>query len=291
MSAPTEPRSAAASRPSAARRSLHRGTYPARLATRWLTAGRRAWPAFLVIGAQKAGTTSLYAQLGAHPAVVPALRKEVHWFDRAHRRGADYRAYFPRSRALARRPGGPGVTGEATPFLLCHPLAPGRVRATLPDVRLVVVLRDPVARAISGYHHAVRHGDEDRPIEVALDPDRVEPVGAPDDAAWWDGDNVVRRRGYLERGDYAPQLARWLDRFPREQLLVLDSADVHDGSGAAAVVEHLGLPPAPTVPLTARNVGAYDPAAVPVVERRLRAYFAPRNDALADLLGRTFPWP
>lgn len=291
MSAPTESRSGAASRPSALRRGLHRGASPARLAARWLTAGRRAWPAFLVIGAQKAGTTSLYAQLCAHPAVVPALRKEVHWFDRAHRRGADYRAYFPRSRDLARRGAGPAVTGEATPFLLCHPLAPARVRAALPDVRLVVVLRDPVARAISGFHHAVRHGDEDRPIEVALDPDHTEPIGAPDDAAWWDGDNVVRRRGYLERGDYAPQLARWLEQFPREQLLVLESAAVPDGSAAAAVTDFLGLAPMATVPLAARNVGDYDPTSVTTVEQRLREHFAPRNAALADLLGRTFPWP
>lgn len=291
MSAPTEPRSVAASRPSAVRRSLHRGTYPARLAARWLTAGRRASPAFLVIGAQKAGTTSLYAQLAAHPAVVPALRKEVHWFDRAHRRGADYRAYFPRARSLGGGATGRAVTGEATPFLLCHPLAPARVRAALPDVRLVVVLRDPVARAVSGYHHAVRHGDEDRPLEVALDPDHAEPVGAADDAAWWDGDNVVRRRGYLERGDYAPQLARWLEEFPREQLLVLESVAVHDGSAAAAVTDFLGLPPAPVGPLAARNVGAYDPTAVTAVERRLRDHFAPRNAALFDLLGRTYPWP
>ena len=78
MAAPTEPRSAAASRPSAVRRNLHRAAFPPRLAARWLTAGRRARPEFLVIGAQKAGTTSLYAQVCTHPAVAPALRKEVH---------------------------------------------------------------------------------------------------------------------------------------------------------------------------------------------------------------------
>ncbi len=293
MAAPSDLRAdAGASRPSAAARLVHRGSYPVRFGYRWLSAGRRGRPAFLVIGAQKAGTTSLYAQLCTHPSIGAALRKEVHWFDRSHRRGADYRTYFPTRRDLDQRARatGVGITGEATPFLLCHPLAPARVRAMLPDVRLVVLLRDPVARAVSGYHHAVRHGDEDRPIEVALDPDHTEPLGADTDAGWWDGDNPVRRRGYLERGDYASQLSRWFAEFPREQVRVLESGGVADGSAFAETIAFLGLPAAPGVPTAARNVGAYDPSAATDVERRLRTYFAPRNAALADLLGRTFPW-
>jgi len=252
----------------------------------------RALPDFVVIGAQKAGTSSLYGQLAAHPSVVPALRKEVHFFDRAPAPVAHYRAWFPRRASLdavAARTGR-GVTGEATPFYLLHPAAPARLHAVVPDARLIVALRDPVTRAISGYHHAVRVGDEQRPIEVALDPTAAEVLAPATDAAWYDAAACpVRLRGYLARGRYAEQLERWLAVFPRAQLLVVDSDALRGGRVPADVLAFLDLPADGVAPVADRNVGAYA-APTSGIEGPLREYFRPHDERLASLLGIELPW-
>ncbi|MFM8304355.1 MAG: sulfotransferase domain-containing protein [Actinomycetota bacterium] len=253
---------------------------------------RRALPELVVIGAQKAGTSSLYGQLAAHPSVLPALRKEVHFFDRPPRSPERYRAWFPRRAALdavAARTG-QALTGEATPFYLFHPAVPERLRAVVPEARLIAVLRDPVARAISGYHHAVRVGDETRPIAEALDPAAAEPLAPPEDRAWYDAPACpARRRGYLARGRYAEQLERWLAVFPRAQLLVLTSDALRAGRVPAEVLAFLGLPDADLTPVPDRNVGDYAPPATDL-DARLREYFGPFDARLASLLGVELPW-
>lgn len=253
----------------------------------------RALPDFVVIGAQKSGTSSLYGQLSAHPSVVPAIRKEIHFFDRRPGPLAHYRAWFPRRAtldALAARTGR-GITGEATPFYLCHPQVPARLHAAAPEVRLIAVLRDPVARAISGYHHAVRKGREHRPIEVALEPAAAEVPAPPDDADWYDSPECpMRIRGYLARGRYAEQLERWLAVFPREQLLVITSDVVRGGRAPAEVLTFLDLPGGEPPVVPDRNVGGYVAPRSERLEAMLREYFRPHDARLGSLLDIELPW-
>ena len=135
-----------------------------RATSRW-----RPLPDFLVLGAQKAGTTALYAYLRWHPGITGPSWKEVSFFDRHWWRGpAWYRGQFPlRS--------GTRLVGEASPSYLFHPLAPERVRALVPDARLVALVRDPVARAYSHYQHEVALGREPLSFEDALaaEPERT----------------------------------------------------------------------------------------------------------------------
>jgi hypothetical protein len=251
-----------------------------------------ALPDFVVVGAQKAGTSSLYGQLAAHPSVIPALRKEVHFFDRPRAPLARYRDWFPTVDALARVAArtGRGITGEATPYYLCHPAVPRRLREAVPEVRVIAVLRDPVGRAVSGYHHAVRVGDERRPIEVALDPSAAEDLPPASAVAWYDDPrSPLRLHGYLARGRYAEQLERWFAVFPREHLLVLDSHELRAGRIPDAVRTFLDLPPGDGAVVADRNVGAYA-SPDPGVEATLREYFRPHNARLVSLLGVELPW-
>lgn len=265
------------------------------LATRRRGAASRPLPEFLILGAQKAGTSSLYARLAAHPQMVPALRKEVHWFDYAGHDDTDrYRAFFPTvddRAAVERSVGDAVVTGEATPYYLFHPAAPGRARAVVPDARLVAVLRDPVARAVSGYHHALRFGHERRPIEIALDPAREERLANPNDDSWYDGEHSpARLRGYLARGRYAEQLERWLAQFPADRLLVIESTELRSGDAVRAVVEFLGLDPTRPIPATPDlNGGSYPTPPAALVDR-LAEHFAPHNEQLYARLGRRLDW-
>src|SRR5438876_8544631 len=204
------------------------------------TSFARPLPHFLIIGAQKAGTTALYAYVRRHPGVTGPPWKEVSFFDRHYRRGERwYRGNFP-SALLARGK----LVGEASPSYVFHPLAPERVAALVPAARLIVLLRDPVDRALSHYHHEVALGREPLSFEEALarEPDRTRGevermLGDPAyfSEAWWN-------HTYVARGLYAEQLERWFAVFPREQLLVLttDELGSQPAQTYARVLDFLG---------------------------------------------------
>ena len=131
---------------------------------RAVTSPIRLLPDFLIIGTQRGGTTSLYHYLQAHPCIRPASTKEVHFFDTKFHKGlAWYRGHFPtriEQSSVNRLHGHSLMTGEATALYLFHPHAPKRVAKALPFVKLIVLLRNPVDRALSHYYHAIKHGYE-----------------------------------------------------------------------------------------------------------------------------------
>jgi hypothetical protein len=237
-------------------------------------------PSFLVIGAQKGGTTSLYEYLLGSPDVRPARRKEIHFFetDAQWAKGSNwYRTHFDFLRANE-------ITGEATPSLLLDPRAPARCHETVPECRLIVLLREPVARAESHYWHNVRRGREPLTFAEAVErePDRLAaaPLMSGDHKSW----------SYLARGRYAEQLARWLERFPREQLLVLESERFFRDPAAVVreVAAWLGVDAPPTDGLEPANAGSYEPMD-PALRARLEDHFRDPNAALAELLGPDAP--
>jgi len=132
-------------------------------------------PDFLIIGATKSGTMSLYRMIASHPQVMPAKSKECAFFNRdLYARplgGLWYRSHFPNvlhRHRLSRLHGRKILTGEATPNYLFSPHAPGRVKATLPDARLIVTLRNPVDRAYSAYCMHIRNNLESLTFEDAI---------------------------------------------------------------------------------------------------------------------------
>jgi hypothetical protein len=252
------------------------------------TASVRPLPDFLVIGAQKAGTTALYAYLRRHPGITGPSWKEVSFFDRHYARGeAWYRGNFP-NRLRAR-----GLVGEASPSYLFHPLAPERVREMLPEARLVALVRNPVDRAFSHYQHEVAFGREPLSFEDALEAEderlrgeeerlRADPVYFSH--AWW---NYT----YRARGRYAEQLERWFAVFPQEQLLVLPSEDLlGDADRAyARVLEFVGAPPHRLESYPRVFERQYEPMK-PETRQRLAQEFAEPNRRLYALLGRDLGW-
>lgn len=245
-------------------------------------------PEFLCVGAQKAGTTTLHDLLQLHPGVhLPAV-KEVHYFSRHFERSLDwYRQQFAGARRGQR-------VGETTPYYLFHPFAPGWIADTLPAVRLIVLLRDPVDRAISGYFHARRFGNEPLEIGEAL---------AAEDGRLAGGESVLARPGgvhesyqwhsYASRSRYEIQLDRYLARFPRAGILLVRSEDLFaDPRRAwASVLEFLGLEPIP-LPTTDlhSNAGDGQAAAVPAeVRAMLKERLAPTYEAMRSRFG--IEWP
>jgi Sulfotransferase domain len=253
------------------------------------TARARPLPDFLILGAQKAGTTALYAYLRRHPAITGPSWKEVSYFDRHYAHGeAWYRGNFPnRSRARGK------LVGEASPSYLFHPLGPERVRALLPDSRLVALVRNPVERAFSHYNHEVALGREPLSFEEALDAEEERLRGEVErlvaDARyfsrpWWS-------HTYKARGRYAEQLERWLAVFPKEQLLVLATDDLgaEPERTHARVLEFLGAAPHRLDSYPRVFERRYRPMPAEARER-LAAEFEEPNRRLYELLGRDLGW-
>lgn len=253
----------------------------------------RPLPDFLIIGGQRCGTTSLYYYLRAHPQVLAALVKEVHFLSLHWTRGEGwYRAQFPlRAGKTGRRPAAP-LTFEATPYYLAHPLAPSRAAALLPEVKLLVLLRDPVSRAWSHYRHMVRLGLEPLSFEEAIAQEPARLAGEVERIRSDPHYDAVRYRrySYLARGAYAEQLQQWLGHFPPDRFLVLRSEALFEDPATCyrRVLEFLGLPPwAPSsFPIHTRQSPV--PSTMPTeIRRRLEEHFAPATQQLQELLRRT----
>lgn len=279
---------------------LRRKITSARHGARSPTSSWRALPDFLVIGAQRAGTSSLYKYLGSHPEIAPSLRKEVGYLSRWYGAGLPwYQAHFPLRlrRRVARALGRDLQSFEATPDYLLHPLAASRAARLLPDARLVVLLREPVARAWSHYQHMVRLGFEHLTFEEALagEEERIaEDLVRVGQHPAHDPKHLLRF-SYAARGQYAPQLEAWLLAYPRERLLVLDSAELYADPAAiyARILAFLGLHP--WAPGSFPNYSALSPgvnAEGPSERARglLEEYFAASNAALPGLLGGPLSW-
>lgn len=210
-----------------------------------------ALPDFVIIGAQKGGTTSLYRLLSQHPCVRPAVRKELHYFSLYFDRDVGwYRSCFPAPR---QENGWSTITGEASPYYLFHPHAPKRIAETVPRVRLIALLRNPVDRAYSHYNHEITmvsrlfgSGVEPLTFEEAVELEELRLRGERDKML--EDERYInfnhQHFSYLSRGIYVDQLAHWSEFFGDEQMLLLKSEDFfgHTSETLKLVLGFLGLP-------------------------------------------------
>ena len=190
-------------------------------------------PTFLIAGAMKAGTTSFAAWLSGHPDVYVAPVKEIHFFDSPinfQRGEAWYRSNFAGA-------AGEGAIGEATPGYMAHARAVQRIAETLPNVRLITLLRHPVDRAFSQYIHRRELGQEKRTFEDAIEHDLANP------------DELGLGR-YVARGRYHEQLTRLESVFGRDAILPLlfDDFAVDPTGPYADACRFIGVDPSVSPP-------------------------------------------
>ena len=160
-------------------------------------------PTFIVIGAMKAGTTSLYHYLSQHPEIGMSRRKELDFFktNADFAKGLDWYA--------AQFPSGYRVLGESSPnYSKCHlfPGVPERLHSVLPGILLIYMVRHPVDRAVSHYIHQVAAGRESRPIETVFED--------------------LEHNPYILSGAYMFQLRQFLEFYPAERMLIVDAGDL-----------------------------------------------------------------
>jgi Sulfotransferase family len=187
-----------------------------------------------IVGAAKAGTTSLHAYLDAHAGVHMSDPKEPHFFARAINpsiRTKSWDTYAEAFRGATEN----AILGDASPSYLWDPASAGLIHEALPDSRIVVLLRDPVARAISHYAMDVGNGRQRRSFDDALRAD-----AAIRERIWG-----VKSHLYIDLGMYAAQVRRYLDTFGRDRVLILESATLRKSRSAAItqIARFLGIDP------------------------------------------------
>ena len=203
-------------------------------------------PDFIGIGAQRTGTSWLYACLYEHPGICMP-QKEINYFsrDRNWRHGSDwYERIFAECPATA-------VAGELSTSYLVDPETPRRIRDRYPDALLLVSLRDPAERAFSSYLNDIASGAVDSEVDFRA--------------------ALGERPGYVDGGRYAFHLRRYLELFPREQLFVsiFDDARRDPGAALSAIYRFLGVDPGFRPAMIDRQVGKGRVPRSPRLERWL----------------------
>jgi hypothetical protein len=269
-------------------------------------------PAFLIIGAQKAGTVALFRYLSSHPDLTPAKSKEIRFFNRNkfYAKGkAWYHAHFPfpsRHHQI--------ITYEATPEYLYYPNCAKRIYAYNPDLKLIVLLREPIERAFSAWN-MYRSMFKERPqylyarsrlanddVRQAID-DMLSRENFPSFEATIQHEieqlsssvEKTPEPSYVRRGLYAEQLRRYFKYFPREQIWIGDShyLKTHTPVILDQIVRFLGLPKHNWVKkqLPEHHVGSYKDRKIPEqTHALLRNFYAAHNQELYNLLGQDFGW-
>lgn len=246
-------------------------------------------PDFIIIGVQKGGTSSLYTYLTHHPQIAEARQKEVHFFDLNFEKGINwYRSQFP-----SIGDGTQKLNCEASPYYIFHPCVSQRVYDLFPQVKLILLLRNPVDRAISHYYHEVRLGFETLSLEdaIAAEPSRLEGEIEKLIASETYYSYNHQHHTYLSRGIYVNQLPMWMKLFPKEQILILKSEDLYTDPATTfnTTLEFLNLPSHQLENYEKHNSGEYPPVSEELYQQ-LKDYFRPHNQKLAEYLGKDFGW-
>ena len=260
---------------------------------RRLTSNWRGTPDFIVVGAQKSGTTTLFHYLLQHPQLISAFKKEVHYFDGGlnpvidnYEKGMSwYRSNFPL------RINSNFIFFEVTPLYLFNPLVPKRIKKDLPNVKVIFLLRNPVDRAISHYFHSKKKGTEklclmDGLIEEEL---RLEEVIKCKDYK----NKAYIHHSYKSRGLYKLQIARYLNYFHRDQCLFIKSEDFFANPKPVLrrIFEFVGADSSIDVnDVEAKNVTLGANWVDSNVYHYLIKFFERHNHELSSILGKDFHW-
>jgi Sulfotransferase domain len=241
---------------------------------------------FLIIGAQRCGTTYLHSMLDAHPEITMArpARPEPKVFlsDERADKGIDWyrESYFGHATTEP-------LLGEKCTSYIEDPKAPARAARVLGDAQIVVLLRDPVQRAVSNWRFSTENRLEDRPLETAL---RENLAG---EAPWDPTATSVSPFAYLERGRYADYLGAWFATFPSGVHVCFLQDLMGDETVLAGLFASLGVDPGfrPTHRDQAVNQSEEPAPALPSdLLLLLEEYFESSNVALSRLLERDLPW-
>lgn len=243
-------------------------------------------PNFIIIGTEKGGTTSLYEYICKHPQVIPSIEKEIHFFTQNFQKGINwYSAHFPYIFN-----DGNYITGEASPSYLDYVGTAKKVFEFIPEVKLIIILRNPVNRAISRYYHSLRQGLESSSFEEAINPE-IQAIQQASDPFLLIQNHEFRKSRYILYGLYVYLLKSWMTMFPKEQILILKSEDLYNVPVEVMkqVFSFLGLSNYQLADYSKHNTGFYEPINE-LIKHQLSIFFNPYNQMLEEYLEKKINW-
>ena len=256
----------------------------------------RKKPDFLIVGAQKCGTTSLFGEIKLHPNFLSNAntKKEIHYFDNYYHYGKKwYLSNFPLKEIFYKDKNDKKITGEASPYYMFHPHSIRRIHNLFPSMKLIVMLRNPIDRAFSHYNHMVRYGLENLTFEDALKAEegRIKKDKHLFRINDYHYGHSHRTYSYKNRGFYINQILNIRKYFPAEQLLIIKSEDyyknpkkIHD-----SISLFLNISKFPTLEKITKNKGNYKSLSEKI-RNKISLYFEPYNEKLYRYLDQDFDW-
>ncbi|GFZ91764.1 tetratricopeptide repeat protein [Okeania sp. KiyG1] len=245
-------------------------------------------PDFLIIGTVKGGTSSLYSYLIKHPSILPAVNKELHFFDLNFHQGIDwYSSQFPEIPKQYNF-----STGEATPNYMYSLEAVNKVFNYFPKIKLIAILRNPIERAVSHYYMIKQQGTEKRSFEEVIAKEMKKLSKTTNQSQIINADFLRSiKPKYLSLGFYLYFIQEWMNIFPREQFLILKSEDMYENPAATTkkVFDFLGLPNHQLLDYKHYFSGSYSPINADIY-CQLCELFQLHNQKLEEYLGMKFDW-
>lgn len=254
-------------------------------------------PDFLIIGAARCGTTSLYDYLIQHPYVGKSLTKQIHFFDRYYDRKISwYKVCFPFiwekfyiEKLLKKK----FACGEATAHYMTHPLATKKAFETVPNAKIIVMLRNPADRAYSHYQMEKANHNEELSFEESIEQENTRIAGEFEKMLNNENNSGINypHRSYIKSGEYYDQIKRWMGYYPKERFLFIKSEDFNKNPSKIynQVLEFLGLQPYKLQTYEKIHKRDYEKMNSET-RKKLLEYFKPFNEKLYSLTGINFGW-
>ena len=263
-----------------------------------MTGSYHVLPDFYILGGQKCGTTSMFMYLTRHPAILSPNAKDIRFFDKYFFKGVNwYRINFPTksTKSSLSKNFKHVLTGEGTERYFDHPHAAERIKQVTPNAKFIILLRNPTTRAFSQYNMNLRNDYEYRDFEGALKHEteriegRMQKMKKDSDYYSWNYDVY----GYREHGIYVDKIKRWMEVFPKEQFLIIQSEEFFRDPSKIynQVLDFLGVENFNLEQYEQFRKQDYIKSKLPVdIHERLANYFKPHNQRLYEFLGRKFDW-
>jgi hypothetical protein len=259
----------------------------------YITSPIRLRPSFIIIGAVRCGTTSLYYNICEHSCVLPAAYDEIGFFDSNYELGFNwYKSMFPTyfQKKKVESKTGICITGEDTPFYFWDKNAINRIKKEIPEIKLIALLRNPIDRAYSNYHLGVRLGSELLSFKDSIKKE-IELLEKNNDMESEEIEKFLRPRSYIAKGLYHHQIKNWFKVFSKEQILVLSTENLADNPNQTLdeIFSFLELPKEEIRNIQRKKVGKYKKMDDETREV-LKKIFKPHNEKLFKFLGKEFEW-
>jgi len=259
----------------------------------YITSSVRLLPNFIIVGAVRCGTTSLYYNICEHSCVLPAAYDEIGFFDSNYELGINwYKSMFPTKfkRKKIELKTGICITGEDTPFYFWDKKSIERIKREIPKIKLIILLRNPIDRAYSNYYLGVRLGSESLSFEDSIKKE-IELLEKNNDIESDGIEKFLRPRSYIAKGLYHHQIKNWFKIFSKDQILVLSTENLakNPHQTLEQIFNFLDLPNEQIKNLQNRKVANYQKMNKDT-RQFLKKLFEPHNVKLFKFLDKKFDW-